>query len=399
MTHFSNLTNTLNDMKKLIKILKVIGIIICSILIIAFLFIVINSKSGNSKINVEIDGFGTKLVAVSSNSIDRTEGHYKFAFCFNDMINIKIPLQKTSEVTIKPVVETIKRKIFRSKNISFYLDPNSEIVIKGKTNDISVEYDIIIGNKLSFQQNELRKVLLPYYEKESRLLNESWVSRKTSPEKSNRTTEQFDSLRFYTVAPLRTEWAKKHLEYELTPIYFLESHVPQDTAIKYLNLLSINARESEYGQILEKMVSGWNNTQMGSNAPNFEHYSNLNKPFELKNLKGKYVILDFWGSWCGPCMSGMPKMKEYYEKHKDKLEFVGIACNDKKENWEKAIKDNHLNWTQLLNDESNNDISALYGVTSYPTKFIIDKDGKIIDKYTGEEDNFYKMIDEIMINQ
>ncbi len=225
---------------------------------------------------------------------------------------------------------------------------------------------------------------------------ESTVLRKTNPEKSYRITEQFDSLRFYIVAPLRTEWAKKHLEYELAPLYFLESHVPQDTVLKYLNLLSKNARESEYGQILEGIASGWSATQKGNIAPNFEHYSNLNKPFALKNLKGKYVILDFWGSWCGPCISGMPKMKEYYEKYNDKLEFVGIACNDKKENWEKAIKDNQLNWIHILNDKSKNDISALYGVMSYPTKFILDKDGKIIGKYTGEGDDFYKKIDEII---
>ncbi len=383
-------------MKKLIKILKVIGIAISSILIIAFLFIVVNSKFGNSKINAEIDGFGTTLLAVNSNSIDRTEDHFKFVFCFNDKVNIKIPLHKTSEVNIKPVIETIKRKIFRSKNIGFHLDPNSEIVIKGKTKDISIEYDIIKGNKLSIQQNEIRKELLPYYEKESRLHYESWVLRKTNPEKSYHITEQFDSLRFYIVAPLRTEWAKKHLEYELAPRFFLESHVPQDTVIKYLNSLSKNARESEYGQILERTVSGWINTQKGNIAPNFEQISNLNKPFALNNLKGKYVVLDFWGSWCAPCLFGMPKMKEYYEKHKDKFEFVGIACNDKKENWEKAIKDNQLSWIHVLNDESKNDISTLYGVTSYPTKFILDKDGKIIGKYTGEGDDFYKKIDEII---
>ena len=383
-------------MKRTIKIIKVIGIVISSILIIAFLFILINSKLGNSKINVEINGFGTRLLAVRFTSIDRTEQHFKFAFCFNDKINIRIPIQKTSEVTIKPIIETIKRKIFRSKNISFHLDPKSEIVIKGKSKDTSIEYDIIKGNKLSLQQNELRKELLPYYEKESRLINESWVLRKTNPEKSNRITEHFDSLRFYIVAPLRTEWAKKHLEYELTPVYFLESHIPQDTAIKYLNLLSENARKSEYGQILEKTASGWITTQKGNIAPNFELYSSLNKPFALENLKGKYVVLDFWGTWCGPCMVTMPKMKEYYEKCNDKFEFVGIACKDKKENWEKAIKDNQLRWIHLLNDESKNDISTLYGVTSYPTKFIIDRDGKIIGKYTGEENDFYKKIDEIL---
>ena len=122
----------------------------------------------------------------------------------------------------------------------------------------------------------------------------------------------------------------------------------------------------------------------------------MNESFELAKLKGKYVILYFWGSWCGPCISGIPKMKEYYNKQNDKLEFVGIACNDKKASWEKAIREYQLNWIHILNDQSINNISALYGVYVYPTKFIIDKEGKIIGKFVGENVDFYEMLDEIM---
>ena len=238
--------------------------------------------------------------------------------------------------------------------------------------------------------------MLPYFEKESILCNESKSLRKKDPEKSSRIEEQFDSLRFFVVAPLRTEWAKNHLDYELTPRYLLESHIPKDTIIKYFSLLSKNARESEYGQILEGMVSDWANTQIGEIAPNFEQNTNLNEPFELAQLKGKYVILDFWGSWCPPCIAGFPKMKEYYQKYNDKLEFVGIACNDKKDDWEKAIKEKQLSWINILNDKLINDISALYGVTNYPTKFILDKEGKVIEKFVGEGDDFYMMIEKIV---
>ena len=383
-------------MTRIIKIFKTTGIVLCSLLIISFLFILINSKLGNSKIQAGIDGLGTKLLIVNSNSIDRTEYRWKFAFSFNDIINIKISLHKTSGIAISPVIETINRKVFRSKTISFYLAPDSGVIIKGKSSDLSIDYDIIKGNMLSFQYNELRKEMLPYFEKESVLWSESYKLRKRDPEKSSRIEAQFDSLRFYVVAPLRTEWAKKHLDYELTPLYLLEGHVPQDTVRKYLNLLSINAREYEYGQILEGIVAGWANAQKGNSAPHFSQYTNLNELFDIAQLKGKYSVLDFWGSWCGPCISGFPKMKEYYQKYNTKLEFVGIACNDKKDDWEKAIKENQLNWIHILNDKSINDISVLYGISSYPTKFIIDKEGKIIEKFVGEKDDFYDMIDKIM---
>ena len=373
-----------------------LGIVLCSILIISFLFILIYSKLGNSKIQVDIDGLGTRLIGIRSNSIDRTEDHFKFAFSFNGKINTKISLKKTGDITMTPVFFAKKNRVFRSKRISFHLDPNSEIIIKGKSNDLSIDYDIIQGNMLSFQYNELRKIMLPYFEKESILWKESESLRKKDAEKSFRIEEQFDSLRFYVVAPLRTEWAKNHLDYELTPLYLLESHIPRDTVIKYFSLLSEKAKESEYGQILEGVVSGWANTQIGESAPNFEQYTNLNEPFELAQLKGKYVILDFWGSWCGPCIAGFPKMKEYYQKYNDKLEFVGIACGDKKNDWEKSIKENQLSWINILNDKSINDISALYGITGYPTKFIIDKEGKIIEKFVGEGNDFYMAIEKIV---
>jgi len=237
-------------MKKAIKILKVAGIALGSILII----VSGKSKVEKSTINAEIKGLGTTLLFVGSASIDKSEIHNKVCFSFNDKINVKLPLQKTSEVHIKPVVKTLKRKIFRSKNIGFFLDPSEEIVIKGTAGDISVDYDIVKGNKLSFQLNELRKILQPYYEDESRLLYESFSLRKKNPKKSSQIEDKFDSLRFYVVAPLRTEWAKQHLDYELVPLFFLESHVPQDTVVKYFNLFPKNVRESEYGQILERFV-------------------------------------------------------------------------------------------------------------------------------------------------
>ena len=89
-------------------------------------------------------------------------------------------------------------------------------------------------------------------------------------------------------------------------------------------------------------------------------------------------------------------MKDYYNKYKDRMEFVGIACNDKKADWEKFIRENQNNWIHILNDRTLNDIAILYGVTAYPTKFIIDGEGKIIEKFVGEGEDFYKMIDEIL---
>lgn len=376
------------------KLFKILGISILSIIVLIFLSIGIYSKIGTSTIKTNINGMGTKLVAITFVSADRTERHLKFGFCINDKINMKVTVNNTCEVNIKAIE---KRTTFRSKGIKCFIDPNSEVEIIGKSNEIAINYEINKGNNLSYQFAELRKELLPYYVEESKLWFSSKQLRNSNQEKSRHLTEQFDSLRFYTVAPLRTEWAKQHLDYELTPRYFLESHIPKDTVIYYHNLLSSNAQNSEYGKILSGLINGWERTKSGNLAPNFSQITDKGQNFNLNQLKGKYVVLDFWGSWCGPCMHGVPKMKEYYEKFKSEIEFVGIACNDKESDWKEAIEINQMNWIHVLNDKSKNDIATLYGISSYPTKIIVNQKGEIISKFNGERIDFYYKIDSMMI--
>ena len=82
----------------------------------------------------------------------------------------------------------------------------------------------------------------------------------------------------------------------------------------------------------------------------------------LSSLQGKYVMLDFWGSWCGACIKSFPHLRAFYEQHRDKLEVIGIACHDTKEKWNAAVKRHELPWLHVLNGEGTNDVAALYGV-------------------------------------
>ena len=137
----------------------------------------------------------------------------------------------------------------------------------------------------------------------------------------------------------------------------------------------------------------------GSAVPDFTLSDLTGKPVSLSSLKGKYVVLDFWGSWCFPCIKGMPEMKKYYEKYRDKLEFVGIACRDKDAAWRDAVEKNELNWIQLKNidsDDATQNVSVLYSVEAYPTKFILDKDLKIVAIFQGEVKEFYTKLEQLI---
>ena len=114
----------------------------------------------------------------------------------------------------------------------------------------------------------------------------------------------------------------------------------------------------------------------------------------LASFKGKYVLLDFWGTWCGWCIKGIPDMKEYYAKYKDRIEFVGIDCRDTEEKWKEGVAKHELPWTNLYNGDGQ-EIVIAYGVQGYPTKIIIDPEGKIVEAFLGEDPALYKKLDEL----
>ncbi len=132
----------------------------------------------------------------------------------------------------------------------------------------------------------------------------------------------------------------------------------------------------------------------GVQAPDFELNDINGKPFKFSSLRGKYVILDFWGSWCGWCIKGFPKMKEYYEKYAGKFEILGVDCSDTETKWKAAVKRLELPWLHVYNPEDSQ-VLADYGITGFPTKIIVGPDGKIIKTITGEDPEFYTVLDEL----
>lgn len=131
----------------------------------------------------------------------------------------------------------------------------------------------------------------------------------------------------------------------------------------------------------------------GVQAPDFTLNDINGKPLSLSSLRGKYVVLDFWGSWCVWCIKGFPKMKEYYEKYKGKFEILGIDCNDTEAKWKAAVAKHQLPWLQVYNPKGDNDVTKTFVVSAFPTKILIAPDGKIVKTYIGEDSSFYEFLD------
>lgn len=140
-------------------------------------------------------------------------------------------------------------------------------------------------------------------------------------------------------------------------------------------------------------------TVPGAEAPDFTLNDPDGKPVTLSSLRGKWVVLDFWGTWCGWCIKGIPEMKKYEEKYRKRCTFVSIDCFDTPERWKEGLEKHQMPWIQVYNpDDAPLDKNAivLYGVQGYPTKIIIDPDGRIHKVFAGEGPDFYKELDAVL---
>ena len=146
---------------------------------------------------------------------------------------------------------------------------------------------------------------------------------------------------------------------------------------------------------LENLQAGW----PGSMAKDFSVPELNGGTLTLSDLKGRYVLIDFWASWCVPCRKGMPHIKELYARYKDKgLEVIGVSDDDRDSAaWKKAVeKDGTGVWHNVLRgfdyqkmkkkEKNDRDISEKFGIHSLPTKILIDKDGRIIGRYGSSDE-------------
>jgi thiol-disulfide isomerase/thioredoxin len=119
---------------------------------------------------------------------------------------------------------------------------------------------------------------------------------------------------------------------------------------------------------------------VGSKFPDFEEKDLAGKPLSLAGVKGKVVLIDFWATWCGPCIAELPNVLEAYEKHHASgFEIIGISLDKDRQKLETFIKDKNMTWPQFFDGKVwENKLSQHYGINSIPATYLLDGEGKII---------------------
>lgn len=143
--------------------------------------------------------------------------------------------------------------------------------------------------------------------------------------------------------------------------------------------LSPKLADHPYTRELDEMIAS-ENFGIGSVAPNFKLQDLNGKILELKNYRGKYVLIDFWASWCGPCRREMPNVAKLYKACKGKdFEIIGISLDDKSDKWHAAVKEMNMSWPQcseLLGWSTS--VVRKYNINAVPTTVLVDPEGLVV---------------------
>ncbi len=268
----------------------------------------------------------------------------------------------------------------REDIVEFFIEPNSETIVQGESNFMTAQ---IVGGLIQSDYNRLLKKLENTNAEISKLVSENIIYKK------NQNTEglQRNEVRWEIIKKGRDS-----IENQFTkenPSSFVSYNLAKRRASQidesfelFFNSLDKEFRESLDGKEIEARLAKAKKFFIGQPITNFIQMDYLGNDFSLSSLKGKYVLIDFWASWCAPCRRENPNLVKAYQQFKNKnFEIIGVSLDKDKAKWLEAINKDGLTWLHVSDLKGwKNEVAKLYDIGFVPQNILIDPKGIIVAK-------------------
>lgn len=327
----------------------------------------------------------------------------------------------------------VQAMVMMDRNARFF-DKYAQLYLTPGTMQLSLDYNnfsdgaVLKGSPVQVEADKLNKLRAPVmaqikplseaYNKKNLIYIEAMKAKKdeatlaTLKDEANQAKDVMDPY-YEQMRKIEEGFMDKHPASFVTAslLRYRISGMPLKEGEERYSKLAAEIKKSSLGEEIKKELDGLRMGSPGAKAYVFASQELRGTPLSLSDYKGKYVLLDFWASWCVPCRRGNPHLLSLYSQYKYKgFEIIGISDDDNNHDaWKKAVEKDGIGvWKHVLrglkwdgkgNFDRSNDISDNFGIHSLPTKILIDPNGVIIGRYGGGGDTdeaMDKMLAEVL---
>lgn len=268
---------------------------------------------------------------------------------------------------------------------SVYLEPG-EISVIAKD---SIGNSTVLGSKTQEEYIALRKKVSAY-DPSFKALNDAYMEARKAKDMAgmDKIEASMDSLDLIVKESIYLPFLKSDGKNSAVAVYALNQYagyaIEASKTEPLYNQLPENIKNLPSAKLMKDRIDKAKKTDIGQYAIPFTQKDTAGMDVSLASFKGKYVLIDFWASWCGPCRQENPNVVNAFKKYENKgFTVLGVSLDQPtaKDKWLKAIYDDNLTWTHVSDLKYwNNEVAKAYGIQAIPQNYLLDREGKIIGK-------------------